>query len=314
VSRTWVERLRRRPKPGGPPSPFIVGVGRSGTTLLRLMLDAHPELAMPPETGFVPDVIRACGRRGSTPAALMTVLREARSWGDFDVDENELERRFNSTARLDATAALRSFYGLYAEGQGKPRWGDKTPAYMKRMPMIERSLPEARFVHVIRDGRDVALSRWRRALREPAPAERVAQMWSNRIARAREQASRLPHYIEIRYEDLVTDTEPTLRKVAEFVELPWSDEMLRYHERASERLEEISRDLPARGNKAPRPGTERMAAHALASEPPKKERIATWRERMAEDDRAAFESVAGGLLSELGYEVGAVGTLESHGS
>ena len=169
LAATLAARMRRRPTPGGPPAPFVVGVGRSGTTLLRLMLDSHPQLAIPPETGFVPDVIRACGRRGARAPQVMALLREQRSWGDFDLDEGELERRMAAAPRLDAATALRALYGLYAEDQDKPRWGDKTPAYVKRMPMIERALPEARFIHVIRDGRDVALSRAKRAIREPAP-------------------------------------------------------------------------------------------------------------------------------------------------
>ena len=297
--------LRPRRSAPGPPSPFVVGVGRSGTTLLRLMLDAHPDLAMPPETGFVPTVIRA-GRNPLTPAEMMALLREQRSWGDHHVDEAELERRLAAARKLDGSSALRAFYGLYAEGQGKPRWGEKTPAYVKKMPMIERALPEARFVHVIRDGRDVSLSRGKRRLAEgeaPGPA-RVAEMWRNRILRAREDAERVQHYVEIRYEDLVTDTESTLRRVAELIELPWDDAMLTYYERAPERLAEMARDLPATGKKLSRSGDERMAAHALAAEPPKADRIATWRERMSASDRAAFERVAGDLLAELGYEVG----------
>ncbi|MGI9019985.1 MAG: sulfotransferase family protein [Solirubrobacterales bacterium] len=298
-------RLRPRRRAVGVPSPFVVGVGRSGTTLLRLMLDAHPELAVPPETGFAPKVIRA-GRERPAPAAMTALLRDQRSWGDHRLDEAELERRLAAAGRLDGTATLRAFYGLYAEGQGKPRWGDKTPAYVRRMPMIERALPEARFIHVIRDGRDVALSRGRRRLATgdaPGPA-RVAEVWRDRILRAREDAKRVHHYLEVRYEDLVGDTEPTLRRVAAAIELPWDEAMLRYYERAPERLAEMARDLPAAGKKLSRSGDERMAAHALAAEPPKPERIATWRERMSEADRTAFEGVAGDLLAELGYEVG----------
>ncbi len=298
-------RFRPRRRAPGLPAPFVVGVGRSGTTLLRLMLDAHPDLAMPPETGFAPSVIRA-GRNGPTPASMMELLREQRSWGDHHVDDAQLERRLRAARRLDGTSALRAFYGLYAERQGKPRWGDKTPGYVKKMPMIERALPEARFIHVIRDGRDVSLSRGRRRLAEgdaPGPG-RVAEMWRNRILRAREDGERLRHYLEIRYEDLVTDTEPTLRRVADLIELPWDGAMLTYYERAPERLAEMARDLPATGKKLSRSGDERMAAHALAAEPPKADRIATWRERMGEEDLTAFEDVAGDLLAELGYEVG----------
>jgi hypothetical protein len=299
----WARRLRRRPSPAGPPAPFIVGVGRSGTTLLRLMLDSHPELAIGPETGFAPEVVRACRKHRASPEELVDLIRAQRSWGDFDLDEAELERRFAAADRLDAGAALRALYGLYAEGQGKPRWGDKTPAYVKRMPMIAGALPEARFIHVIRDGRDVAISRARRA-DEPATPERAAGTWKKRILRAREQAGRLDHYLEVRYEDLVTDTEATLRRVAELVELPWDEAMLAYHERAEERLAEISRDLPAVGSKGERSGSERAAAHALAKEPPKPERIAAWRRQMSRADRASYEAIAGDLLAVLGYEVG----------
>jgi hypothetical protein len=299
-----IARLRPRRRAPGPPAPFVVGVGRSGTTLLRLMLDSHPDLAMPPETGFVPDVI-GFARKGVTPAEMVAYLREQRSWGDHRLDEAELERRFAAESRLDDTTALRAFYRLYADGQGKPRWGDKTPAYVKRMPLIERSLPEARFVHVIRDGRDVSLSRDKRRLREgdaPGPA-RMAEMWRNRILRARKHALRVRHYTEVRYEDLVTDTEPTLRRVAEAVELEWDGAMLRYHERASERLAEMNRDLPATEGKLTRSGDERMRAHALATEPPNPSRIASWKGRMSAEDVAEFEAVAGDLLAELGYEL-----------
>jgi Sulfotransferase family len=268
------------------------------------MLDSHPALAIPPETHFVPAVIRAARRRRPDPGELVALLREQRTWGDFDLDEGELERRFASQRRLDAGAALRALYGLYADMEGKPRWGDKTPAYVRRMPMIAKALPEARFVHVIRDGRDVALSRARRAMREPAPPQRVAKTWRQRILDARQQSKRLDGYLEVRYEDLVTDTEATLRPVGELIGLPWDDGMLRYYERAPRRLAEVSRDLPASGGQAERPGSERAAAHALVKEPPTADRIAVWRREMPADDRAAFEAVAGDLLAELGYEVG----------
>jgi len=169
--------------------------------------------------------------------------------------------------------------------------------------MISKALPEARFVHVIRVGRDVALSRAKRAT-EPATPERAAATWTKRIGKAREAAERLDHYLEVRYEDLVTNTEATLRRVCELIELPFDEAMLRYHERASERLEEISRDLPARGEKAARAGAERASAHALAKQPPDAGRIAAWRRQMPDADRAAYEAVAGDLLAELGYEVG----------
>src|SRR5687767_7251824 len=157
----------RRPRAGGrQPAPFVVGVSRSGTTLLRLMLDAHPQLTIPPETHFVPELIRAAGRRRASAEGLAEIIVSQRQWGDFGVDEAELRLRLEALDRVEPAGALRAFYGLYAEKQGKPRWGDKTPIYVEHMRGIAKALPEARFVHLIRDGRDVALSRIRRALDE----------------------------------------------------------------------------------------------------------------------------------------------------
>lgn len=286
------------------PAPFVVGVGRSGTTLLRMMLDAHPDLAIGPETHFVPEVIRASrGWRGSPERALGAIVG-SRRWGDFDLDAGELGARLRALDPFGPAEVLRAFYGLYAESQGKPRWGDKTPVYVTKMKAIAAVLPEARFVHLIRDGRDVALSRARRAMRGAARPENAARKWRDRIHEARRQAERIPHYLEVRYEDLVTETEPTLRGIAEFLELPWDGAMLDYHERAPERLREVARDLPPADGKQHRPAEERMAAHALTAEPPSRERVYAWREGMSEADRAAFESEAGELLEELGYPVG----------
>jgi hypothetical protein len=284
--------------------PFIVGVGRSGTTMLRLMLDAHPELTIPPETHFVPALIDAI-EAGATPEQAVATMTEVRQWGDLHIEPGEVLQRFEALGSLRPGPALRSFYEIYAERVGKPRWGDKTPIYVKNMRKIEGALPEARFIHVIRDGRDVALSRWKRTLGgEPAPAAQVAEGWQRRIRRAQRQGDRLRHYLELRYEDLVTDTEPNLWKVAEFLELDWDPVMLRYHEHAADRMAEMARDLPAADGKPTRPGEERMQAHAMTQKPPDPSAMYRWKERMSPEDVAAFDGAAGELLSELGYEVG----------
>jgi hypothetical protein len=299
-------RLRGAAEPGLP-APFVVGVGRSGTTLLRLMLDAHPEMAMPPETHFFDSLIEASGRLRFSPERALAAITEDehRRWNDFGLGEDELLDRFEAIPRFNAPDALRAFYELYAEKQGKERWGDKTPPYVKTMRRIKRVLPEAGFIHVIRDGRDVALSNNKRVIerghREPVPAARSARRWKRRILKARADGPHLGEYIEIRYEDLVSDTEPALRKVCEFIELDFDPVMLRYHETAAERLSEMAGAMPARDGRPERDAGERLKAHALATKPPTKERIEVWREDMSADDQAEFERVAGDLLDDLGY-------------
>lgn len=287
-----------------PPAPFVVGLTRSGTTLLRMMLDAHRELTVPPETHFVPDVIKAARAEGTTDEVL-AALTENRTWGDFGIDPEEMRRRLEAVDSGDAAGAVRAFFEAYAERQGKPRWGDKTPAYMLSVQRIGRTLPEARFIHLIRDGRDVALSQRARALNEqPAPAEQ-AERWVKRIRKSREQASTLkgPRYVEARYEDLVREPEGTLRRICEFIELPWDEGVLSYHERAAERLTEMAGGLRAVGTHSEQAAGYRIDNHAPTTRPPDPTKLDKWKREMAEEDVAAYEGVAGGLLSELGYEV-----------
>jgi hypothetical protein len=291
----------KKKKPKRAPAPFIVGVSRSGTTLLRLMLDAHPQLTIPPETQFFSDVAQAC-RAGATPEQLIELLTAQRRWGDFRLDSGELLQRLRGKEEPGPRFVMRNFYELYAEKQGKPRWGDKTPGYAERIKRINQVLPESRFVHLIRDGRDAALSRSNRAGKDD-PIEVTARRWKKRITIAREQGAEVDHYMEMRYEDLVSDPEANVRRVCEFIELDFDSAMLRHHEHASERMAEMNRDLAAEGTKEERTAEDRARSHEKAVEPVSTENVGRWRTEMSEADRTAFEAEAGDLLDELGYGV-----------
>ncbi len=299
-------RLRGRSDPGFP-VPFVVGVGRSGTTLLRMMLDAHPQLAIPPETHFINPFIQASGRlRFSPKVACRTITEDQRRrWNDFGLAAEDLLARYQAIEPFNTTDALRAFYELYADKHGKPRWGDKTPDYIRKMKKIQKTLPEARFIHVIRDGRDAGLSqnsRIRKRGKSPIPPREMARRWRKRILKAQDDATEVQHYIEVRYEDLVTDTESVLRRVCEHVELEYDPVMLRYYERAEERLQEMAGALPAKKGRAAREAGERVAAHALTTKPPDPGRVQVWKQEMSEAENAEFEEAAGYLLDQLRYE------------
>ncbi len=284
------------------PAPFVVGVGRSGTTLLRLMLDAHPELAIGAETHFVPGLIERA-RAGDDGRRLVAEITAARSWGEFGIDAEALTERVAALVEPSAAGVLRAFYELTAEVRGKRRWGDKTPGYVRRMSPIAETLPEARFVHLIRDGRDVALSRRRRGMGAQKPISATAELWRRRIENARKRARALRgRYLELRYEDLVADPEPALRRVCELLALDYDAAMVRHADRAAQRLDELG-DLGPEGDRPARSADERRSAHALAAEPATSARSGIWRGEMPESDRLEFETVAGSLLRDLGYDV-----------
>jgi hypothetical protein len=307
-----IDRIRRRGRrdPRRVPAPFVVGIARSGTTLLRLMLDAHPQLTIPPETHFLPRLFNHFARwekEGVEGVELreraMELITSHPRWGDIDIDPEGMRSRMTAHDPLSAGDAARSFYAAYAAHVGKPRWGDKSPPYTWKAKRIQRELPEAHFIHLIRDGRDVALS-----LSEvswgPGDVQAAATKWVDELTRARQRARRLAPdtYIELRFEDLVADPEPLLRRIAAFVDLPWDAAMLDYHRGAEERMSEVIRDFHPMGG-----GTitaeERQRQHELVSQPPSSSRVGRWRTEMSPEDRVAFEGVAGKLLAELGYEV-----------
>ncbi len=133
------------PEAGAPPFPVIVGVPRSGTTLLRMMLDANPALAIPPETGFL---VAAAGIPDGAGArdAVLAAIRSADTWPDFSLLEEDLCREIvdlPSTARADV---VRTFYRVYAARFGKLRGGDKTPVYGRHLREI-RSAPARSTLH-----------------------------------------------------------------------------------------------------------------------------------------------------------------------
>ena len=119
-----------------PPAPFIVGVPRSGTTLLRLLLDAHPLLAIPPETGVR---TRRRRRAGGPCRARERACARLEPWPDLEVGDAELDAIFAAVDPWSTGGGLRALFRSYARRHGKPRWGDKTPLHIEHMPRLARA-------------------------------------------------------------------------------------------------------------------------------------------------------------------------------
>ena len=167
------------------------------------------------------------------------------------------------------------------------------------MRRIAPVLPEARFVHVIRDGRDVALSMmdvpW-----GPATVAEAAEMWVRDIRRARRQAKRLGHYMELRYEDLVGEPEACLRRSPTSSSCRGTTRCSTTTSVPSERIGEFARDFSMRRG-VTMTANERAEQHRFTATPPRTDRSGRWRREMSEDDRTAFEGEGLELLEELGY-------------
>jgi hypothetical protein len=285
--------------------PIIVGAPRSGTTLLRLMVDAHPAVAIPPETHFLP----ACAELARTPEAtaeqlIACITRSPEAmptWIDFGLADSALAACVRALpSPWSVQNGVRAFYRLYAELHGKARAGDKTPGYVAHIPRIAELLPEARFIHLIRDGRGAMAS-----LREMwfAPSRDVADLarfWRDLVTAGRTAASEGYPVLEVRYEALLETPDIELRRVCAFVDLDFDESMLRYHERAADRLaEHQGRVLPS--GEVFLTQEQRLAQQALVREPLQLARKESWRRTLSASDIADFQVVAADLLTELGY-------------
>lgn len=283
------------------PAPFVVGVGRSGTTLLRLMLDAHPDLAIPTETHFLASLLSPKG--DVSPEALLARVTGSETWPNMGMAVEALAEAVAAEPDPSPTAIARVFYRLYAAQRGKARWGDKTPPYRSIMPAIAAALPEARFVHIIRDGRDVALSYRGLWFGRGDDVEAQAQFWVQEVERTRRLGAQV-NAVEIRYEDLVADPVRTLTALCARLDLPFDPVMLDYHRQAGERMAEFVQPFGVPPSQTVT--IERfLSIHALTAREPDRSRIGRWRTEMSISERRAYETIAGPLLAQLGYETAA---------
>jgi hypothetical protein len=275
---------------GHPPFLFIVGCGRSGTSVLRRVLDGHSQLAVAHEGRFVAPLSRRRARYErddgfDVEAFAADLLVDPAVRGNLGLSVEDVRAALDGAPVLDYPDAVRRVFAFYAARQGKPRYGDKMPAYVLRMPALADLFPEARFVHIIRDGRDVALS-YQSVAWGPTTAEEAAIRWRGNVRRGRRDGRRLgaDRYREVRYEELVADPEPVLRSLCEFLDLAWDDAMLHHHVAAG----------------AVVAATRFPGAHQRLLLPPTRG-LRDWRRDMPERDVAGFEAIAGDLLDELGY-------------
>ena len=286
------------------PVPFVVGVARSGTTLLRLMLDAHPELSIPGETHFIPKLLQELRGSPLTPQLALDYLRQVQTWPDWHLEPELLEARLRQCESLDTSKVIRCVYRLYAQAHGKQRWGDKTPRYLLHMEDIAGALPEVRFIHLVRDGRDVARSLMR-AHFGPATLEDAAAHWRDWMTSARAQSANLPFYREVHFEHLVDDPESVLKALCDWLNLPWSDQMLCYHEAALHRLSELRATIKVRRCGEPREvdAHSRRQIHHNTSRPPQADRITPWRRSMSVAEQRVFADMSGSVLTQFGYPI-----------
>ncbi len=259
------------------PAIVVGGCQRSGTTLMRVLLDSHPNVCCGPESDlFLPRPIFA-----------------KRLAFRFDLEElRVLEFRRGSSSRSEF---IDKVFGAYCEMMNKPRWAEKSPPNVMQLDYIFKHFPKARFIHMIRDGRDVACSlrvhprhkvvRGELVKRNTRnPMDICVREWVTNVRRGMMWRGD-ERYMEVRYEDLTGDTEATVRRILDFIGEPWDEGVLAFHT-----SESSSRDV----TKFPQNPEVTGKIYQSA--------VAKWRKEMSAGEVELFRRLAGSLLVELGYE------------
>jgi hypothetical protein len=285
------------------PYVFIVGCPRSGTTLLQRVVNAHPSIAMVPESHWTLSLLwegKGLTSEGFViPDQVSTLLESSKfrhlqnKFRRLGIHRSDLEALALSPTPLPYATFVAHVFNLYGSAQGKTLVGQKTPSFARRIRALHALWPTARFIHLIRDGRSVCLSAldWKRktaSFREHLPTwsedpvSTAALWWESHVREARGAGKSLGPdlYYEVRYESLVANAREECEALSRFLAVPYDEEMLRFHE----------------GRMKSEPGLD--AKHSWLPVTPG---LRNWANQMSAEDIERFEAAAGDLLEELSY-------------
>jgi sulfotransferase family protein len=270
------------------PYVFIVGCPRSGTTLLQRVVNAHPKIAVMPEAHWIYQLLKYTTER--TPERtlkneILPALMEHPKFARLGISREQLLALMGEEQHPAYSTFVQRIFDLYGKMQDKELVGNKTPGLVRRLELVQELWPQARIVHLIRDGRDVFLSIRNRPLHNQSPGARItstedpvstAALWwelNVQMGRAAGQSLGPKLYREVRYESLVSRPAEVCAELCGFLEMPSSDAMLKFYETGKTR-------------KASRPITPGLR---------------DWGSQMSPEEVEVFESAAGRTLAELGY-------------
>lgn len=274
--------------PASPPF-FIVGSGRSGSTLLRMMLASHSRLMIPPETWFLLPLVAKfpiCRELSCDELArAIDVMTSHYRWPDMEIDAQEFSERARRLVSPRIRDLAEIVYGDHLRKSGKARWGDKTPPYVQIVPQLSQLFPGARFLYLVRDGRDVTRS-FQSLMVYGSTVRQNAIEWreSNRWERKWRSSGYATSMLRVRYEDLILDADETLRGICEFIGEKFEPQMLKWQDDVERLVPERERHVHTK--------LRRTVSH---------EDIARWSREMSGRDVFVAESMMGGDLRRFGY-------------
>lgn len=274
------------------PPVFVLGCPRSGTTLLYHMLLSSGGFAVyRAETQFFDLILPRFGYLKSqrSKEALMEMWLASHYFELSGLDRQTIKDRVLNECREGADF-LRILMESIAESQNVDRWAETTPVHLLYIPEIKKAFPDALILHVIRDGRDCALSLDRQRWIAPLPWDKnhrllaAGSFWDWIVRKGRKHGRAIaPDYMEVRFEELIKNPTEVLARIGSFIN----------HDLDYERIQQVAIGSVSRPNTSFEDGATQKEFKP----------VGRWRERFPEEEIRLFEMGSGALLEELGYEL-----------
>ena len=269
---------------------FVVGSDRSGTTMLMMMLDAHPGLGVSRESWFLIDLMDALPLNGTLNREhidrAFEIISQHPRWQRWSIPDSALKSQLEGLVDTDLAGLVEAVFQLDLERSHKTRWGDKTPAYVCEIRRIHSMFPQAQFIHIIRDARDVCISLRNVGWHGPTLTN-MARYWRQQVLSGIEAGRALGPdlYLEVPYEELVTSTEHTLRQICTFLGEPFNPDMLAWYDLTAEKTSDRPMRFQTKLGRAPRTSD-----------------IERWKDEMSAVDVAIIEAHAGDVMDKARQE------------
>lgn len=266
---------------------FIVGSGRSGTTILRLMINMHSRLRVPRESWFLIPLLDGLPLKNplteEEKAQAYEMISTHSRWKDWECGDDVLRAAIFSEKVTDLASLVNEVFRECAGMRGKARWGEKTPKYSYYVTKLHEVFPSAKFIHLYRDARDTCVSMRNGGWCE-GQIHRIARQWTGMTRAARLGLALGPErYLEVSYEDLVTEPEKNLRLICDFLEEPYEPEMLNFYRTAAKETAPWEDSL-----------------HVKTRNPVGVANIGGWRKELSPWELWVVESYASSTMKQLG--------------
>lgn len=280
---------------------FILGNNRSGTSLLRLILTCHDNVIIPPESHFLLWLHDKYKNWEYTIGfeAFLKDLYAATKFETWQIPENELKNHLILSKPQNYPELIASIYLFYGKMLKKhvKIWGDKNSLWVEKLNTIKKLYPNAKYIHIIRDGRDVATSYLQLANKNssnkyypnlPHEIDQIAKVWSKNVSELTQFFAQIQNetFLEVKYENLILDHKNEIEKILNFLKLPLSEKVFSYYK------------INAEKNFEPK---EFMNWKQKLNQPPDKSNINKYRQVLSPEEITLFNSIAKKELQRYEY-------------